>query len=98
MKKQKDEQRDNIERELVRHDKQKLITQCLKLYDSNVRLADELARLNVVGVEAMKSVNQFKAEVRRLTERTMWQIINERIQFRIDKIRSRRKSFNSPTK
>lgn len=90
-------ERDELERELTRHNRQTLIDDCLKIFDTNTilfeqveRLKEEKKALTLDAVEAIK-------ERRRLERRTLWQILNERIAWRIEKIRKRRTETNYPT-
>jgi hypothetical protein len=82
--------RDELEREIVRYDKQKLITECLKIFDVNVKLAEELATHKRVGIAAIEKAVDARKETDRLAARTIWQIINERLEYRIKKIRTKR--------
>lgn len=90
--------RDELEREIVNYDKQKLITECLKLFDSNVRLVDELQTSRDIATIWKNDITVLQLEVQRLNERTLWQVLNKRIEHRIDKIRKRKASFNYPMK
>jgi len=82
-------ERDDLERELVRFDKQKLITECLKLFDSNVRLVAELDTHKRVGVSAIEKAADARNERDRLAARTIWQIARERLKYRINKFKTR---------
>lgn len=82
--------REELEREIVTYDKQKLITQVLKVFDSNVRLAEELERSRAVGVATMESLNKAKKRIDELEGLTIWQKINQRLEYKINKIRTRR--------
>jgi len=90
-------ERGDLERELVVKDKQTLITDCLKIFDTNTMLFEQLQALKEAGKEAAKAAEAFGVEIERLKARTFWAIINERIQWRIDKIRQRRTQTNYPT-
>lgn len=90
--------RDELEREIVNYDKQKLITECLKLFDSNVGLVDRIGELRGVNMELLKQRVEYKEKADRLELRTLWQVLNERIALRIEKIRKRRESVNYPMK
>jgi len=90
--------RDELEREIVNYDKQKLITECLKLFDSNVGLVDRIEQLRGVNMELLKQRVAYKEEADQLRIRTLWQVLNQRIELRIEKIRKRRLSFNYPIK
>jgi hypothetical protein len=91
-------ERDELERELVRRDKQSLISDCLKIFDTNTMLFEQVEQLKGERNDARAETQALKTEVERLKARTLWSILNERIQWRIEKIRSRRKSFNAPVK
>ena len=90
--------RDELEREIVNYDKQKLITQCLKLFDSNVGLARELGIIRQSHTGLKAEAKELKTENHRLHLRTLWQVLNERIALRTEKIRKRNASFNHPVK
>ena len=90
-------ERDTLERELVRRDKQALITDCLKIFDTNTMLFHQIEAHKERLTQLEAENRTLSVEVERLVARTLWVILNERIKFRIDKIRNRRKSFNSPT-
>ena len=81
--------RETLERELVTFDKQKVITQCMKLFDSNAGLVNETIRLKGLIDEVIILKAEHMNEVKRLNKRTLWQVLNERIQARIDSIRFR---------
>ena len=90
--------RDELEREIVNYDKQKLITECLKLFDSNVGLVNELGVTRASRVILKDEIKELKIDNNRLELRTLWQVINERIELRTEKIRKRNSSFNHPVK
>lgn len=82
-------ERDELERELVMHNRQVLIDDCLKIFDTNTILFEQVEvlkgqkkQLTLDAVDAIK-------ERRRLEARTLWSILNERIAGRIDAIRFR---------
>lgn len=85
--------REEIERELVRYDKQKLITECLKLFDSNKQLSFELQNSREVNTATMSSLSNAKVEIARLKARTTWQVINDRLSQRIERIRKRNAKY-----
>ena len=82
--------REELEREIVNYDKQKLITQCLKLFDSNVGLVRQLEGELVKRRECAEEALALQIRLSRLERRTLWEVLNERIQGRIDAIRFRR--------
>ena len=90
-------QRDDLERELVRHDKQALITDCLKIFDTNTIMFEQIETLKaqMEAVEIHRA--ELKIECNRLAARTLWQVLNERIAWRIEKMKSRRGQTNYPT-
>lgn len=88
--KEKRKNRDEIERSIVSYDKQKLITEVLKVYDVNVRLADELVTARNVGIETTEKLNAAKKRINELETMTIWQKINQRLEFKISKIKARR--------
>lgn len=88
--KEKRKNRDEIERSIVSYDKQKLITEVLKVYDVNVRLADELVTARNVGIETTEKLNAAKKRINELETMTIWQKINQRLEFKITKIKTRR--------
>ena len=84
-----DLKRDDLERELVRQDKQKLITQCLKLFDSNSMLASiidgQVEKIRIL--EAEKTT--LRVENDRLDARRWVAVLNESIRKRVVRIRNR---------
>ncbi len=89
-------ERDELERELVRRDKQSLISDCLKIFDTNTMLFEQIETEKGRSADLEAEKRALSVEVERLAARTLWAILNERIERRIAKIRNRRKSFNSP--
>ena len=77
--------RDDLERDLVRYDKQKLISECLKIFDSNKMLRDIVHNR----VEQIATIEQdrtsLRVEVDRLKSRSIWEILNERTRIRLNK-------------
>jgi len=89
-------ERDELERELVRRDKQSLIGDALKIFDTNTMLFDQLETSKVAIKSLEGEKRSLNVEVDRLRSRTLWAVLNERVALRIEKIRARRKSHNSP--
>lgn len=90
--------RDELERELVMRDKQALITDCLKIFDTNTMLFEQIeaAKLHLI---ILKGENKkLESEADRLRQRKWWQFIFDRLAWKIEKMRERRKSFNYPMK
>jgi hypothetical protein len=81
--------RDELERELVVYDKQKLITQCLKLFDSNKSLSHiiegQVEKIRIL--EAEKQTDT--VEIDRLNSRRWVTVLNESIRKRTVRIRNR---------
>ena len=71
--------REEIERELVRYDKQKLITECLKMFDSNMGLADQVKTLRDKLGEAQIAEGTARKAEKRYDEMTVWQFINQKL-------------------
>lgn len=69
--------REDLERELVMYDKQKLITQCLKIFDTNVELVNSVKRLGLAADEAKEKANSLGAELDRLRKLKFWAWVNE---------------------
>ena len=90
--------REELEREIVNYDKQKLITQCLKLFDSNVGLVRQLEEELFKRREYTEETLRLQLKLRRLEHLTLWQVLIERIELRTEKIRKRNASFNHPVK
>ena len=90
--------REELEREIVNYDKQKLITQCLKLFESNMGLVNQIGINRESRIILKAEIKELKAENQRLSLRTLWQVLNERIALRTEKIRKRNASFNYPVK
>jgi len=90
-------ERDELERELVLRDRQALITDCLKIFDTNTMMFEQIESLkgdNKLLNDLLKGLGK---EIDRLKARTLWSILNERIAWRIEKIRKRRTETNYPT-
>ena len=84
--------REELERDLVRRDKQALISDALKLFDSNKTLQGiiegQVERIRIL--EAEKAT--LSVEVERLDSRRWVQVLNEHIKKKIERIRGRRKA------
>ncbi len=83
--------RDELERELVRFDKQKILTQCLKLYDTNVELVLKIEAYQTRVKEMEEMVEGLVEKNRELKERKWIKVLNDNIQAKIDKKRNKRK-------
>lgn len=70
---------DELERELVVYDKQKLITECLKLFKYNKHLSKELTESRLQLTYHKTCLSNANMEIVRLKKRTVWQVINERL-------------------
>lgn len=90
--------RGKLERELVLRDKQALIGDCLKIFDTNTVMFEQMEILKAEAIDAAAAIRGFKVEIDRLNARSLWQVLNERIARRIEKIRKRKASFNYPVK
>jgi hypothetical protein len=90
-------ERDDLERELVRQDKQTLITDCLKIFDTNTMLFEQVEALKASLDHSVKNTFDREDEINRLKARTLWQVLNERIAWRIEKMKKRRGQTNYPT-
>ena len=90
-------QRDDLERELVRRDKQALITDCLKIFDTNTMIFEQVETFKTQVFELEQRIKEHQTEVERLRERSLWQVLNERIAWRIEKMKKRRGQTNYPT-
>lgn len=90
-------ERDTLERELVRRDKQALIGDCLKIFDTNTILFEQIETAKAQLKDWENHFNVATREIDRLKARTLWAILNERIAWRIEKIRKRRTETNYPT-
>jgi len=82
--------KDELEREICVYDKQKLISYCLKLFETNQRLVETNRALYEAGEMNKRFAKDYKKEADRLKGRTLWQVLNERIEIRINRIKSRR--------
>ena len=91
-------ERDELERELVLRDKQALIGDCLKIFDTNTMLFEQIEAAKV----ELKQLKSDKQELSDLIDvykqRKWWQLINDRLAWKIEKIRKRRLSVNYPMK
>lgn len=90
--------RDDLERELVMRDKQALIGDCLKIFDTNTMLFEQVETEKGRTVTLKDEVLKLVTEIDRLTDRSVVSVIFAMIGNRIDRIRNRRKSFNYPMK
>ena len=90
-------ERDELELELVRQDKQKLITNCLKIFDTNTMLFEQIETAKGNNEELKKMAVELGKEIDRLRGRTLWEILNERISLKIEYMRKRRTEVNYPT-
>lgn len=88
----------DLEKELVNYDRQKLITECLKLFDSNKGLIVELEMNTRIGLNLKGEVKDLKAEVDRLKRRKLFGVINDRLDWKIARNKKRRESVNYPMK
>jgi len=83
-------ERDELEREIVTYDKQKLITEVLKIWEVNVRLAGELDRSRTAGIRAMEKIAEHRNRIDELERMTLWQKINQRLEYKIERMKARR--------
>ncbi|GAH07839.1 unnamed protein product [marine sediment metagenome] len=90
-------ERDELERELVRKDKQALISDALKIFDTNTMLFEQVEAAKGNNKILDKMLRDLGKEIDRLKARTLWSILNERIQWRINKMRKRRTETNYST-
>ncbi len=70
--------REELERELVVYDKQKLITQCLKLFDSNERLTFELTKSRAAFRKTQDLLFTKQEELRKLKELGVWKFVQRK--------------------
>ena len=73
----KDLDRDNLERELVRRDKQALISDALKLFDSNRMLQQIIDTRNKKVKDLEDQARGHRLELGDLRNRTWWQVLNQ---------------------
>jgi len=90
-------ERHDLERELVVKDKQTLITDCLKIFDTNTILFEQIETAKMHMDNLGQDIVDLKKEIERLKARSLWAILNERIAWRIDKMKKRRTETNYPT-
>lgn len=83
-------ERDVLERELIRRDKQSLVSDCLKIFDTNTMIFEQVEAFKTKVNELERRIKEHQTEVERLKGRTLWAILNERIQWRIDRMKERR--------
>lgn len=85
--------REELERELVRFDKQKLITQALKLFDTNKTLQQiiegQIEKIRILDAEK----TSLTVEVDRLEGRKWVQVLNESIERRVKRLKERNKKY-----
>ena len=89
-------ERDDLERELVRQDKQTLITDCLKIFDTNTIMFEQNETFKAQVLDLEQRIKEHQDEIERLRGRSLWAILNGRIAWRIEKMRNRRKATNYP--
>jgi len=89
-------ERDQLERELVTKDKQTLITDCLKIFDVNTLMFEQAETAKAYIKDLEDQLNQANKRILFLECRTVWQVINTRLEKAIEKIR-KRKEINYPT-
>jgi len=70
--------REELERELVVYDKQKLITQCLKLFDSNKRLAHELSKSRGAFRKTQDLLFKKQEELKKLKDMSGWKFVTRK--------------------
>jgi len=90
-------ERHDLERELVVKDKQTLITDCLKIFDTNTIIFEQVETFKTQVFELEQRIKEHQGEVERLKARSLWAVLNERIAWRIDKMKKRRTETNYPT-
>lgn len=73
------ERREEIERELVRMDKQTLITECLKVYDDHTRIVLEMSATRAALDATDKANRELVDEIRVLERRTWIAVLNDTI-------------------
>jgi len=86
--------RSDLEKEIINYDRQKLIDQCLKIFDSNTGLVTELDMMYKVTLQLKAEVKVLKYDVELLRQRKWWQLINDRLVWQIERRRKRRESIN----
>lgn len=71
--------REELERELVRFDKQKLITECLKLFDTNVALTERIEAYRIRVRDVEEANLDLVRMNRELKARTWWQMLKKKL-------------------
>jgi hypothetical protein len=71
--------REELERELVMFDKQTVITQCLKLFDTNTNLVLQIEAYQNRIKEMEEMVEGLVAKNKELKQRTWFQMLRKRI-------------------
>ena len=69
-------QREELERDIVSYDKQKLISVSLKLFDSNKRLADNVRKLKASNARRIDEAAKYEAELKSLYNLPFWGWVN----------------------
>jgi len=77
--------RDDLEHELVMFDKQKLITQCLKLFDTNKELVSSLKAIGMEREGLVKVVSGYRDNEIKLRSLKFWPWVNEWFLYRLRK-------------
>jgi hypothetical protein len=72
--------REELERELVMFDKQTVITQCLKLFDTNTNLVLQIEAYQNRIKEMEEMVEGLVAKNKELKQRTWFQMLRKRIE------------------
>jgi len=85
--------REQLERELVRKDKQAVITDCLKIYDTNNKLLKEFADLQKEWLAQKEELKGKRAEIKRLRARKWYSILNTHIAQKLEAKRRRNEQY-----
>lgn len=91
-------ERDDLERELVRRNKQSLIDDCLKIFDTNTMLFEQIETQKARTAQLEDEKGKLIIQVDMLRQRKWWQLINDRLMWQIEKMRKRRSTVNYPMK
>lgn len=91
-------ERDDLERELVRRNKQSLIDDCLKIFDTNTMLFEQIETQKAMTAQLEDEKGKLIIQVDMLRQRKWWQLINDRLMWQIEKMRKRRSTVNYPMK
>jgi hypothetical protein len=79
--------RDDLERDLVGRDKQSLISDCLRLFDSNLRLKEIIDQQDHKIDIARKEAERYRQAFEKQKTKTWVQVLNQTIEEKLKKLK-----------